>query len=209
MKINWYGQSCFQISVSKNKKEQVGILIDPVHKDSGLKLPKIKADILLLTDGNGQKENPSLFGEPFVVERPGEYEVKDIFIKGIAGENSIYIIEAEKLKICHLGGLNQTELSPRQVEEIGDVDILMIPVGGMGTIASREASKVLSQIGPKIVIPMNYKIPNLKIPNNVEAEGVDKFLKVIGKKEIEAQDKFLIKSGELSGKGLEVVVLNP
>lgn len=209
MKINWYGQSCFQINISKNKKEQVNVLIDPVSKDSGLKLPKMKADILFLTDGNGKKENPSTFGEPFVVERPGEYEVKDVFIRGIAGDNNIYTIEAEKIRICHLGGLNQAELNSKQVEEIGDVDILMIPVGGIDTINSKEASKVISQIDPRIVIPMNYKIPKLKIPKKAEAEGVDKFLKVMGKKEVEAQDKFSIKSNELSSKGLEVVVLNP
>ncbi len=208
MKINWHGQSCFQINVSRNKKEQINIVIDPVSKESGLKIPKVKADILILTDGNGGKEKPSDFGDPFVIGRPGEYEVKDIFIRGIAGENNIYTMEAEKMRICHLGGLNQEELAPKQLEEVGDVDILMVPVGNIGTIGSREASKVVSQIDPRIVIPMNYKIPNLKVSDK-EAEGVDNFLKIMGKKDVDSQDKFLIKGKDLSGKGLEVIVLNP
>jgi L-ascorbate metabolism protein UlaG (beta-lactamase superfamily) len=209
MKINWYGQSCFQINISKNKKEQVNVLVDPVNKESGLKLPKIKADILLLTDGNGGKEKPSDFGDPFVIERPGEYEIKDIIVRGIAGENNIYTIEAEKIKICHLGGLNQTELTSKQVEEIGDADILMIPVGNIDTIDSKDASKVVSQIDPRIVIPMNYKIPKLKLDKKNEAESVDKFLKVMGKKEVEPQDKFIVRERDLSDKGLEIIVLNP
>lgn len=209
MKINWYGQSCFQIAISRNKKEQVNVVIDPLSKESGIKPPKLKADILLLTDGNGGKEKPSDFGDPFVIDRPGEYEVKDVFVTGIAGENKIYVIEAEKIKICHLGGLNQEELNSKQLEEIGDIDILMIPVGNINTTGSREASRIVSQIDPRIVIPMNYKIKDLKIPKGVEAEGVDKFLKTMGKKEVQPQDKFVIKEKSLSDKGLEVVVLNP
>jgi L-ascorbate metabolism protein UlaG (beta-lactamase superfamily) len=108
-----------------------------------------------------------------------------------------------------LGGLNQTELTSKQVEEIGDADILMIPVGNIDTIDSKDASKVVSQIDPRIVIPMNYKIPKLKLDKKNEAESVDKFLKVMGKKEVEPQDKFIVRERDLSDKGLEIIVLNP
>ena len=181
--INWFGQSCFRIEVKEGS-----LLIDPFSKEIGLKPPKIKDDIVLVShdhdDHNNVEDLPS---ESFLINNPGEYEKKGIAIRGISsyhdksegkerGLNTIYIVKAEDMTICHLGDLGQEKLDEKQVEEIGDVDILLVPVGGNYTINSKEAVGVISQIEPKIIIPMHYKIKDL----NVDIEGPEKFVKELG-----------------------------
>jgi len=222
-KINWAGQSCFQISVSNSRDHSADIVIDPFDEKTGLKVPNFLADILLVTHQHHDHNNIKAVrsaragGEaPFLIDGPGEYEVKEVFIKGIPafhddnegkekGGNTIYTIEAEDLRFCHLGDLGQKQLTDEQLEKIGSIDILMIPIGGQFTISSQEAQRIVSQIEPKIVIPMHYKLPKLKI----ELDNVEKFLKAMGKNLIEPQDKLTIKSGALPKNGTEVVVLQP
>jgi L-ascorbate metabolism protein UlaG (beta-lactamase superfamily) len=100
--------------------------------------------------------------------------------------------------------LGQKELTEEQVEKIGNIDILMIPVGGVYTISSKEAAKIISQIEPKIVIPMHYQIPKLKI----KLEGLDKFLKTMGVKSPEILNKLTIKKKDVPEEGMEIKVLN-
>jgi len=216
MHINWHGQSCFQIQASRNKGEQCFIVIDPFDEATGLKIPSLSADILLITHSHHDHNNKkAVKGNPFLIEEPGEYEVKDIFIQGIPsfhdeeegkkrGQNTIYTIEAEDIRICHLGDFGQKELSSDQLEKIGDIDILMVPVGGIYTINSKGAAKVISQIEPRLVIPMHYHIPKLKI----KLETLDKFLKEMGQKSSQPQPKLLIKKKDLPTE-TKVVVLQP
>ena len=216
-KINWAGQSCFQISVSNSRDHSAEIVIDPFDEEIGLKVPNFSADILLITHQHHDHNNiKAVKGTPFLIDGPGEYEVKEVFIKGIPafhddkegkekGANTIYTIKAEGLIFCHLGDLGQKQLADEQLEKIGNVDILMIPVGGQFTISSQEAQRIVSQIEPKIVIPMHYQLPKLKI----KLDDVNKFLKVMGKNSIVPQDKLTIKSGALPKNGTEVVILQP
>ena len=219
MKIIWLGQSCFQIIVNLNKKEKVTIVIDPFSSEIGLRFPRIKTDILLVTHNHYDHSNvKGVSGEPFLITGAGEYEIKDIFIKGISafhddsggkerGETTIYKIEAGGFKICHLGDLGQKELTDSQIEKLGTIDILMIPVGGIYTISSKEAAKIISQIEPKIVIPMHYKIPKLK----VKLESLDDFLKIMGQKPENGEilDKLSLKERDLPEEGMRIVVMKP
>ena len=216
-KINWAGQSCFQISVSNSKDHQADIIIDPFDEGTGLKVPNFSADILLVTHDHHDHNNiKAVKGDPFLVQGPGEYEVKGVFIQGIPsfhdsvegkerGTNTIYSIEAEDLKFCHLGDLGQKQLTDDQLEKIGAVDILMIPVGGHYTLSSQEAQKIIGQIEPKIIIPMHYDLPKIKI----ELDDVQKFLKAMGKNSIAPQDKLTVKQKDLPKDGMEIVVLQP
>lgn len=216
MHIIWHGQSFFQIQVSYNKGEQIMLAIDPFDETIGLKVPSLSADILLITHSHHDHSNKkAIKGTPFLIEGPGEYEVKGVFIQGIPsfhdnvqgkqrGQNTIYTIEAEDMRLCHLGDLGQKELTSEQIEEIGDIDILMIPVGGVYTINSKEANRIIAQLEPRIVIPMHYHIPKLKI----KLEGVDKFLKEFGRKSIVPQPKLLIKKKDLTEE-TKLVVLQP
>ena len=119
-KITWAGQSCFQISVSTSKDHSADIVIDPFNEEkTGLKLPNFSADIALVTHNHADHNNvKDLKGTPFVIQGPGEYEVKEIFVQGIPafhddkegkekGQNTIYVFEAEDMRFCHLGDLGQ------------------------------------------------------------------------------------------------------
>ncbi len=218
MNIIWHGQSFFEIKVKGNKEtNELKIAIDPYEESLGLKVPKVEAAILLITHSHpGHSNKKTILGHPFLVEEPGEYEVKEVFIKGIPafhdnsagkerGQVTIYKIEAEGMKICHLGDLGQKELTENQLEEIGGVDVLMVPVGGTYTLGPKEAANVVSQIEPKMVIPMHYKLPKLKL----DLEPVEKFLKIMGGEKKEPQKKVKVSPRDLASEETEIVVLEP
>ena len=121
------------------------------------------------------------------------------------GVNTIYVIEAEEIRFCHLGDLGQKQLTDEQLEKIDRVDVLMIPVGGGYTIDSSAAQKIISEIEPKIIIPMHYNLPKLKI----ELDDISKFLKAMGNNSVVPQDKLVVKSSTLPKDGMEIVVLQP
>lgn len=217
MVIIWHGQSCFEIFSSQGKNNQVKIVIDPFDENTGLKLPKLEADILLVSHQHQDHNNvKAVSGSPFLIQGSGEYETKGVYIQGIdsfhdasqgkeRGQNTIYTFEIEDLRVCHLGDLGQKELTPEQIEKIGGVDILMIPVGGAYTISAKEAVKIMSQIEPNIIIPMHYSLPKLKI----KIEGIDMFLKSMGVKKIEALPKLSIKKKDILPEEAKIMVLKP
>ena len=216
MKFIWHGQSLFEIITSLRQGEEIKIVIDPFDESYGLKLPKLQADILLLSHDHKDHSNKSgVSGNYFLIENPGEYEIKGVSIKGISGFHdsssgkergkvTIFKILAEEIKICHLSDLGQKELTEQQLEEIGEVDILLIPVGGNYTIGAKEASTIINQIEPKVVIPMHYQIPKLKL----KLDDLEKFLKIMGSKNPEKLNKLSIKKKELTEDGVKIVVLD-
>ena len=217
MNIFWHGQSLFEIITTPQKNSQLKIVIDPFSEEIGLKLPKLEADLLLISHSHHDHNNiKAVEGTPFLIEGPGEYEIKKVFIQGIPswhdekegrerGENTIYTIDAEEIRLCHLGDFGQKELTEEQLEKIGEIDILMIPVGGVYTISAREALKVMSQIEPRITIPMHYQIPKLK----VKLEGLDKFLKTMGIKKLDPLPRLSIKKKDISPEEAKIIVLKP
>ena len=170
MTITWYGHSCFKID---NQGGHLTIITDPFDKKIGLTPPRGNADIITISHNHYDHNNvKAISGEPFVIETPGEYEVKEIRILGVPGYhdnekgkergiNIIYLIKIDGIKICHLGDMGQEKLTDKQLELINDVDILMIPVGGVYTIDAKKAVKIIKQIEPSIIIPMHYKLPGL------------------------------------------------
>ncbi|MBI2625406.1 MAG: MBL fold metallo-hydrolase [Candidatus Nealsonbacteria bacterium] len=217
MHIVWKGQACFQITASISKEEKVNIVIDPFDESIGLRVPNLEAQILLSTHDHRDHNNiKAASGEYFLIKGPGEYERKEVFVRGIPsyhdseggakrGPNTIYTIKAEDLVLCHLGDIGQKELSPEQIDEIGSVDVLMVPVGGVFTVDGKEAAHIVSQIEPSIVIPIHYKIPKLKIG----LEGPDKFLKAMGAKSLLPEPKLIIKKKDIQEEETKVVLLEP
>jgi len=209
MTIFWLGQAAFKI-VDK----EVTIAIDPYDK-IGLKMPKFQAEILLIThDHSDHNYRDAIKGEPFIIDSQGEYEVKNVFVYGLpayhdnkqgaeSGQITIYVIEMEGMKIAHLGDIGQESLTDEQLEELEGVDILLIPVGGEETINGTGAVKIISQIQPRIVIPMHYKIPGL----NTKLEPVDKFLKEFGVSSPEKMDKLKISKKDLPQEETKVIIL--
>ena len=209
MNITWFGQSCFQIITQKGKDGQVKIVVDPFQSNIGLNMPKLESDILLLTSKNCDSSKIKT-KDYFLIDEPGEYDIKDVFVQGISMEanekekeekeaTNIYVIETEGIRICHLGSIKEKELKNGQLEKIGDIDILMVPVGEN----AQGASKIVSQVEPRIVIPMSYHIPKIKI----KLGKVDNFLKVMGEKSVEPQSKLSIKRKDLPKEGREIVLL--
>lgn len=210
MIITWLGQSCFKL-----QSGELVAVIDPFSKEIGLTPPRFRTDLALVTHGHYDHSNAeTLGGEPFLISGPGEYEVKGVYVRGIEtfhdksrgeerGMNTIYKIAMEDLNILHLGDFGEGEMRDETLDEIGDIDILMIPTGGKYTIDAKEAAKVIKQIEPRFVIPMHYKIPGLKL----DLDGVEKFLKEVETK-TEPQEKLMIKKRDLGEEEkTEVVVL--
>jgi L-ascorbate metabolism protein UlaG (beta-lactamase superfamily) len=214
MNIIWHGQSFFEINTKDTKNEELKIAIDPFDKSIGLKLPKVEAQILLITHNHLDHSNKkAINGSPFLIETPGEYETKGVYIKGVQGFHDdsqgkekgkvvFYIIEVENIRICHLSDIGQKELTSEQIEQIGNIDILMIPVGGVYTLDAKQAANIISQIEPKIVIPMHYQVPNL----NLKLDSLDQFLKEIGSPNAEPQKKFKIKVSDIPKETMQTVV---
>ncbi|MBI3627546.1 MAG: MBL fold metallo-hydrolase [Candidatus Sungbacteria bacterium] len=218
MVISWYGQSSFKI-----QSGELVIATDPYHKEIGLTPPRFKADIVVVThehpDHNNIETIPQA-GEAegaFIVRGPGDYEIKGVTITGIEtfhdkvsgkerGANTAYIIELENIRLLHLGDFGEAKLRPETIDALGEIDILLVPVGGTYTIDAEEAAEIASQVEPKVVIPMHYKIPGLK----VNLAPVDTFLKEMGAKSAEVEDRLTIKKKDLAeDESAKVVVLKP
>ena len=184
MVLTWLGHSCFRL-----EGKDVSLLIDPFSKEIGLRAPRIKDNLILVTHKHYDHANlEGLEGETMVIDGPGEYESRGVYVHGIPsfhdnsggserGLNTIYVIKLEEVTICHLGDFGQEKLDDQQLDLIGNVDVLLVPVGGKYTIGYKEAAAIVGQIEPKMIVPMHYKIPDLKIEG---LDGVDKFLKEIG-----------------------------
>ena len=210
MDITHLGHSSFKI---KGKKAVV--VTDPYEESIGLKFPKTTADILTISHNHRDHNATNLVdGELFIVDGPGEYEIKGVKITGIPsfhdtkeggerGKNIIFNVKIDGLWICHLGDLGQNELTNGQMERVNSVDILFVPVGGVYTIDTTVASKIVSELEPKIVIPMHYHEEG----SNLKLEPAEKFLKEMGAEKAPASDKLTISKEKLPEE-LAVVLLN-
>lgn len=212
MEISYLGHSSFRIRTSNGY-----VVTDPFDpKMVGLKFSGVEADIVTVSHDHGDHNQYQLVkGVKRVVAGPGEYEIMGISIIGIPsfhddkkgelrGKNTIYVLEAEGLRLCHLGDLGHS-LSQEQVEEIGEVDILMVPVGGEYTIGPKEAAQVVSDIEPKLIIPMHFKSQGLNPDTFSKLSGVEEFLKELSLP-TEKLPKLSVKREEL-GEEQKVIVL--
>jgi len=197
--ITWLGHSCFRI-----KGSQAIIITDPFPPELGYTLGKQTANIITLSHQHpSHSYAQGIGGEPKIIKGPGEYEISGILIIGIAtfhdnqrgqvrGKNTVYVMEIDGVSVCHLGDLGHV-LSTEQVEEIGRVDVLFLPVGGGSTINPAIAAEVILQLEPNAVIPMHYKTPAIKR----ELDSVDVFLKEMGMGQIEPRPKLTLSKSNL------------
>jgi len=214
MDITWYGLSCFRI------KERGGTVVcDPYNKSVGLSLPKLTSDVVTSSHPQpGHNNVDAVGGEPKVLSGPGEYEVNNIFVigshthhrqvEGTAERNVVYFFEMGNLTVGHLGDLGQV---PKQsvVDEwnVGELDILMVPVGGGDVLDPTQAVELIGMLEPKLVIPMHYQQPELKGAWASSLEPVDKFLKEWGISVPESENMLKISKSGLPEEP-QVVLLN-
>lgn len=210
MVITWYGNACFKV-----QSGPLTIVTDPFSKEPGLTPPRFKADIVTISHTHSHLQGESIPENPVIIEGPGEYEAKGVMVRGVEtyhdsiegkeyGLNTAYIFELEEMKLVHLGDVGEEKLRGEAVEAFGTVDILFIPVGGGKTIDGKTAKKIVDQIEPRIVIPMNFKISGVTDRLDV----VDGFLKEMGIKQKEAADRLTIKKKDLpQSEETRIVVL--
>jgi len=217
MEITFLGHSCFRIKGKKNI-----IITDPFAEGMvGFKMPRVTADIITVSHQHQDHNNIAAVKtttkrkEPFIVDGPGEYEVGNVSIFGVAsyhdnskgvtrGKNTIYLFSLDGLRLVHLGDLGH-KLTEGQLEEINGVDILFIPVGGTFTLDDNQAVEVIGQIEPKVIIPMHYRTKELKPDFGLQLT-VDDFLKTIGEEGNQAKESLLISKDKLPSER-EIVVL--
>jgi len=204
MVITYYGGACL-----KAQSGETLLDFNPPSKESEFKSPRFQTNVIFINcnhkDYNGsdnlsgKRENAA----PFLINSPGEYEIGGICVNGIfsgfnrdcGAVNTIYVLLFEDIVICHLGAFGEKELSPEAKQEIGNVDILFLPVsGGDG----QKSAQIIAQIEPKIIIPIYAKESDLK-----------QFLKEIGNGVAKPVDKLTLKKKDLSEKKNEIIVLEP
>ncbi len=188
MDITWYGLSCFRI-----REAGATVICDPYDKTSGLTLPKLRADIVTVShDRPGHNAVDRVQVELKVLRGPGEYEVNNIFVTGattyhrkqsggaVGERNVVFFFQFGDITIGHLGDVGELP-TQAEIEELnlGEVDILLVPVGGGATLDPTRAVEVIGLFDPKIVIPMHYQQPGLAAAL-ADLEPLDKFLKEFG-----------------------------
>jgi L-ascorbate metabolism protein UlaG (beta-lactamase superfamily) len=200
MEITWYGHACFRL-----KDRNTTVITDPYDKTLGLPLPRPKADIVTISHPVPHHNyTAGVKGDFKVIDGPGEYEIGGIFITGIhmtapkkdsnnsSAQNNIYVFYIEDLAICHLGDLSHVP-TQNQVEDMGSIEVLMVPVGGQKALNAAQAAEVISLIEPYIVIPMHYHLPGLAI----KLDPVDKFLKEMGLTKVDTIDTLKLTKANL------------
>jgi len=209
MEIVWLGHSCFRI-----RGREAAMITDPCPPSSGYNIGKPAAAIVTVShDHEDHCYVKGVAGSPRLIDGPGEYEVEGIFITGVPtyhdsrqgalhGKNLAFILEVEDIRVCHLGDLGHTP-TPEQVEELSDLDILLIPVGGHTTIDGAAAAEVVSLLEPRLVIPMHYRTDATK----PQLDSLDRFLREMGLKSHEPQAKLSTSRASLPHE-TQVVVLD-
>lgn len=218
MIISYLGHSCFKI-----KGKRGTVVFDPYQASVGFSLPAISADIVTSSHDHSDHNDLSAIAgtsrrnNPFLITKPGEYEVGGISVFGVGsyhddakgaerGSNTIYTAYIDDVRVCHLGDLGH-ELTPEMIEEIGAIDVLLCPVGGVFTIDAATAVKVTRSLEPSIVIPMHYRTDQHNQDTFGELKTVDDFLKEYSV-EVSPMMKLDIDKTRLPEE-TEVVVLEP
>lgn len=191
MKLKWLGHSCFYITSDAGTR----IVIDPFDATVGYKVPDVQTDIVTISHSHfDHNYTRQLKGSFQVVNQQGEHEIRDIKIKGVntyhdevggqkRGSNIVFNLCIDRLNVCHMGDIGHIP-DDRQVKDIGRVDVLMVPVGGIFTIDADEALKVVELLRPEIIIPMHYKTPDLKfdlakVNKFIDKVGIQRLLKLV------------------------------
>ena len=208
MIITYFGGEFFKIQFGDTT-----IAFNPISKESKLKPSRFGANIVLSTtnhiDFNGIDQVNHGEKKPFVISGPGEYEVSNVFIKGLPSEskygnqdliNTIYTVSLENMNICFLGALNNTELKNETIEALDEIDILFVPIGGEGVLDPAKAYKLATSLESKIIIPMHYGDIGMK-------DSLKTFLKEAGENP-KPEAKLTLKRKDLEGKEGDIMLLD-
>jgi L-ascorbate metabolism protein UlaG (beta-lactamase superfamily) len=207
--VTWLGHGCFRL-----RGRSAAAVTDPYPPSIGLKLQRLDGNLVTVSHEHENHNYTQVMRDAYEIRGPGEYEVAGVSVIGVPtyhdaekggkhGRNTIYLIEIDDVRVCHLGDLGHP-LDDSEAEAISSPDVLLVPVGGRTTIDAAQAAAVVRQLEPRFVVPMHYKIPGLKL----ELDSLDRFLKEMAVAVTEPQPKLSVQasSGEYDTK---VVVLEP
>ena len=209
MDISWHGLSCFRIT----ERGRISVVTDPYHDSVGLAPLKLKGDVITIShDSPGHNAIDSVRGQTYTLAGPGEYEIGGVFIYGVAlhhiGENSAvenvgYVIQYDSLSVLHLGDLAHVP-DQSTIEAMGEVNVVLVPVGGGRSLKASEAAEVIAMIEPNYIVPMHYALPGLSL----DLDPVDKFLKEMGVSKVQEEESLRVTTSSLPEQP-QVVVLEP
>ncbi|MGI8688158.1 MAG: MBL fold metallo-hydrolase [Thermomicrobiales bacterium] len=193
--VKWLGNTCFRI-----KSREATVLMDPVARTGSVSMPKQKADIVTRSMRGPANALANVEGDYTLIDGPGEYEVQDVFLSGIRTRrngggvkefNTVYLVEMDEMIFCHLGNLSKS-LTEAQVEAMGDVDVLFVPIGGEESLSPAGATEVIGQIEPRLVIPMRYRIGD-----EAGKRALGEFAAALGLTEVPREDRLTIRKNTL------------
>lgn len=210
MDITWYGHSCFRIT----ERGQISIVTDPFSESIGLPIPpRLKGDVVTIShDAAGHNNVDAVAGHNYTLAGPGQYEIGGIFIDGIAlhhvdenvsKQNVAYLIQYDSLTVAHLGDLGHVP-DQSTIEAMGEVNVVLVPVGGGQSLRASDAAEVIALIEPNYIVPMHYALPGLKI----ELDPVDRFLKEMGVSRVQEEETLRVSAAALPEQP-QVVLLQP
>jgi len=211
MVITYLGADFFKVQFG-----DITIAVNPISKESKLAQARFGADIALVSANHPDLDGVDLVShgdkKPFVISGPGEYEIQGVFIKGLPSTttygqskgiaqliNSIYTVSLENMNLCFLGVLDSEKLPAETVEELDEIDVLFVPIGGDGVLAPAAAYKLAVSLEPKIIIPTHYGDVGAK-------DALKAFLKEAGESP-KAEEKLTLKKKDLEGKEADIIVL--
>ena len=211
MDVTWLGHGCFRL-----RGRGAAVVMDPYPPAIGLKLSRMDADLVTVSHEHDDHSYTQVVRDgAYEVRGPGEYEVGGVSVIGLPtyhdaekgakrGRNTVYVIEIDDVRVCHLGDLGH-KLDDAEAEAVASPDVLLVPVGGRSTINGELAAEVVRQLEPRYVVPMHYAIQGLKI----ELDPVDRFLKEMGVTVSEPQPKLSVQKSSVTEYETKVVVLEP
>jgi L-ascorbate metabolism protein UlaG (beta-lactamase superfamily) len=212
MDVTWLGHGCFRL-----RGRSAAVVTDPFPPSIGIRLGKLEAQVVTIShDHPNHAYEPAVPNARYMIKGPGEYEVAGVGVTGFDtfhddrqgaehGRNTVYLIELDDVRVCHLGDLGH-RLADGDLEVLGNVDVLLVPVGGRTTISAAQAAEVVRQIEPRAVVPMHFAIPGLKI----QLDPVDRFLKEMSVAAADPLPKLSIQASASSGDSeTKVVLLEP
>jgi len=209
MELTWHGHNCFRMM----ERGTASIVADPYDDGIGYASLKLRADVVTVSHNDlAYNAAAKIRNVRLTLGSPGEYEIGGVFITGVASANAdqssrlslMFVFEFEGLAVCHLGALDHIPASA-QIEELGAIDVLMVPVGGGGALTGPQAVEVVGMMEPAIIIPMHYQTPDCTL----RLDPLDRFLKEMGVSSVRQHDSDTLK---IAKSGLpeetEIVVLD-
>jgi len=212
MELSWLGHSCFRL-----RGKEATLITDPPGLSTGYTLGRLSADIITISHHHaGHDYVQGISGEPHVVDGPGEYEIQQTLITGVQtyhdnergkrlGRNTAYLITLDDIHFCHLGDLG-SKLDSRAQEALNGCDVLLIPVGGGNALNAEQATEVISQLEPRLIVPMHYATPAYK-QGDAPLDPIEKFLHEMGATAPEPVGRLNITPANLPAE-TQIVLLN-